>query len=134
MPRTFLIPMQPPDAGARPFTPQGAWRAKYVIELGLSAAIRKDPDRQFCLAEVSGDPQQLDALAACEDVVELTDDARALTAGTRLKVASLIKGMSLGNDSTGRMCITSLKLAIQDKQVAKRPVRLGDAVRDAIRG
>ncbi len=93
--------------------------------------IRKLPNRSLCLAEVSGDAAALDQLAAMPGVEEIADTDEKIDAGKLARVEG--RGLPLARKASGREVIASLKQAIFDKQVAERPRRVPDAVRDAIR-
>lgn len=121
--------MQAPANGTGIGTRADPWRPKYLKELGLSYTIRNA--REFCLAEVWGEEKALTQLAGMSDVEELAEDDQPVAAAKLSRVEA--RGLSLARKSTGREVIASLKRAIHDKQVAERPQRVGDAVRDAIR-
>lgn len=129
--RYFLIPMQAPVNGTKG-TKQDPWRPKYLKELGLNFSIRNA--RDVCLAEVSGDESAMDELAAENDVEEIPDDTDDLPPGRLVRIVARSGGLPLVVTRSGREVIASLKLAIQDKQIAARQQDVGNAVKDAIRG
>jgi hypothetical protein len=120
MARWFAIPMQ------RPSTPDGRgtvadpWRVKYLREAGLTNT-GGISTRYGVITQVFGTEAQLDALAAHNDVVEITD--APLSQGQQNRLAAFLarRGIVVDTSLPGPQLIEALFAAILAVQAQETP-------------